>query len=181
VLISLPTLLPVLWVVAVLIRLDSAGPVLFFQRRVGKSGRPFNMVKFRSMCHRADADGAKFTSAADQRTTRLGRFIRKTRIDELPQFWNVLIGDMSLIGPRPEQVPFVARFAKEIPFYEYRHMIKPGITGWAQVTQGYAGSVDETRIKLAHDLYYIRHYSIFMDLLIVLKTICTMLTGFGAK
>ena len=115
------------------------------------------------------------------RVTRVGKFIRKTRIDELPQFINVLKGDMSLIGPRPEQRAFVDQFEIDIPFYTYRHVVRPGITGWAQVTQGYAASEDETRIKLEHDFYYIKNFSLWLDILIVFKTIRTMLTGFGAR
>ncbi|MFW3379837.1 sugar transferase, partial [Glaesserella parasuis] len=116
----------------------------------------------------------------DMRITKVGKFIRKTRIDELPQFFNVLKGDMSLIGPRPEQKVFVDKFIKEIPFYNYRHIVKPGISGWAQVIQGYA-DVNDTKIKLQYDLYYIKNFSIWLDILIVFKTIKTMLTGFGAR
>ena len=120
-------------------------------------------------------------STNDMRVTRIGKFIRKTRIDELPQFFNVLKGNMSLIGPRPEQKVFVDQFEQEIPFYNYRHIVKPGITGWAQVTHGYAGDADETRVKIEHDFYYIKHISFSLDILIVFKTIKTMLTGFGAR
>ena len=111
----------------------------------------------------------------------MGKFIRKTRLDELPQFWNILRGDMSLIGPRPEQRVFVEQFNQRIPFYNYRHIVKPGLSGWAQVTQGYAGNEDETQIKLEHDFYYIKHFSLSLDILIIFKTIKTILTGFGAR
>jgi len=133
------------------------------------------------MCQDSEKSGAQFAQANDMRVTRVGKFIRKTRIDELPQFFNILKGDMSLIGPRPEQRTFVEQFEKEIPFYAYRHVVRPGITGWAQVTQGYAADADETRIKLEHDFYYIKNFSLWLDILIVLKTIRTMLTGFGAR
>ena len=115
------------------------------------------------------------------RVTKIGKFIRKTRIDELPQFFNVLKGDMSLIGPRPEQKVFVDAFEEQIPFYNYRHIVRPGISGWAQVTQGYTADVDDTQIKVEHDFYYIKHFSLWLDVLIVFKTIKTMLTGFGAR
>ena len=133
------------------------------------------------MCHDSEKTGAQFAQANDMRVTRIGRVIRKTRIDELPQFINVLKGEMSLIGPRPEQVKFVNEFAEQIPFYNYRHVVRPGITGWAQVTQGYASDADETREKLEHDFYYIKRFSVWLDLLIVGRTIKTMLTGFGAR
>ena len=115
------------------------------------------------------------------RITRVGKFIRKTRLDEIPQFINVLKGEMSLIGPRPEQRAFVTQFEKDMPFYAYRHVVKPGITGWAQVVQGYAADADDTQVKIAYDFYYIKHFSYWLDLLIVLKTIRTILTGFGAR
>ena len=129
----------------------------------------------------SEKDGAKLAQVGDTRITRVGRFIRKTRLDELPQFWNILKGDMSLIGPRPEQKVFVEQFNKRIPFYNYRHIVKPGLSGWAQVTQGYAGNEDETQIKLEHDFYYIKHFSFSLDILIIFKTIKTILTGFGAR
>ena len=129
----------------------------------------------------SEKHGAQMATTNDMRVTRVGKFIRKTRIDELPQFFNVLKGDMSLIGPRPEQKVFVDQFEQEIPFYNYRHIVKPGITGWAQVTHGYAGDADETRVKIEHDFYYIKHISFSLDILIVFKTIKTMLTGFGAR
>lgn len=181
VILSLPLWLPLSALVALLVRLDSPGPILFRQERLGQGGKPFGMVKFRSMRQNADQGGAQFAKDGDLRVTRVGRWLRKLRLDELPQFWNVLRGEMSIIGPRPEQVSFGRQFESEIPFYAYRHLVKPGITGWAQVAQGYAASLDETLDKLAHDLYYIKHLSLWLDCLIVLKTIRTILTGFGAR
>src|SRR5690606_6806086 len=129
----------------------------------------------------SEDEGAQFASRNDARVTRVGQVIRKLRIDEIPQFINVLKGEMSLIGPRPEQRVFVEHFDREIPFYSYRHVVRPGITGWAQVTQGYAADADDTRLKIEHDFYYIKHCSLALDLLIVLRTIQTVLTGFGAR
>lgn len=177
----LPIVLPLMAVTAVAIRLDSFGPVLFVQRRVGLGNQDFSIYKFRSMYIDAESGGARLARTGDDRITRVGRFIRKTRLDELPQLWNVLKGDMSLIGPRPEQRVFANRFDAEIPFYIYRHVVRPGITGWAQVMQGYAADVDETRVKIQHDFYYIKHFSLWLDLLIVLKTVRIVLTGWGAR
>lgn len=154
---------------------------MFLQRRVGQFGKEFTIYKFRSMCKDSEKNGAKFASAGDMRVTRIGKFIRKTRIDELPQFFNVLKGDMALIGPRPEQKAFVDKFEDVIPFYSYRHVVKPGITGWAQVVHGYAADVGETQVKIEHDFYYIKNFSFGLDVLIVMKTIYTMVTGFGAR
>ena len=181
VLVSLPITVPLMFIIALLIKLDSRGPVLFIQDRVGQGGRPFRMVKFRTMRTDAERGGAKFAKEADGRVTRLGRWLRKFRLDELPQFWNVLKGEMSLIGPRPEQVKFAEEFAKEIPYYNYRHLVKPGITGWAQVMHGYAAGKEETQEKLEYDLYYVKYLSFWLDLLIIAKTIRTILTGFGAR
>ncbi|MFW9285584.1 sugar transferase [Glaesserella parasuis] len=180
VLITLPITICIMLITAIAIRLESKGNVLFIQKRVGQGRKEFNLYKFRSMCQDSEKDGAKFATTNDMRITKVGKFIRKTRIDELPQFFNVLKGDMSLIGPRPEQKVFVDKFIKEIPFYNYRHIVKPGISGWAQVIQGYA-DVNDTKIKLQYDLYYIKNFSIWLDILIVFKTIKTMLTGFGAR
>ena len=181
VLVSLPITIPLMSIIALLIKLDSRGPVLFIQDRVGLGGKPFRMLKFRTMRTDAERGGAKFAKEADDRVTRLGRWLRKFRLDELPQFWNVLKGEMSLIGPRPEQVKFAEEFAREIPFYSYRHLVKPGITGWAQVMHGYAAGKEETREKLEYDLYYVKYLSLWLDLLIATKTIRTILTGFGAR
>ena len=181
VLVSFPFVLPIMLITAIVIKLESDGPAFFIQNRVGQGGKEFRIYKFRSMGKDSEKHGAQMASANDMRVTRVGKFIRKTRIDELPQFFNVLKGDMSLIGPRPEQKVFVDQFEQEIPFYNYRHIVKPGITGWAQVTHGYAGDADETRVKIEHDFYYIKHISFPLDILIVFKTVKTMLTGFGAR
>ena len=178
---SLPLTLPLMIITALAIRCESAGSVFFTQKRVGQGGREFTIYKFRSMRHHSEQNGAKLAQINDTRITRVGKFIRKTRLDELPQFWNVLCGDMSLIGPRPEQKIFVQQFNDSIPFYQYRHIVKPGLSGWAQVMQGYAGNTDETQIKLEHDFYYIKHFSLSLDMLIMIKTIKTILTGFGAR
>ena len=181
VLMTFPITLPIMALTAIAVKLDSPGPALFIQERVGQGNRSFRIYKFRSMGCDSEKDGAKLAECGDMRVTRVGRFIRKTRLDEFPQFFNVLKGDMSLIGPRPEQRVFVDRFEEEIPFYIYRHVVKPGITGWAQVVHGYAGDAGDTRIKIEHDFYYIKHFSLWIDLLIVFKTIKTILTGFGAR
>lgn len=167
--------------VALAIRVESGGPVLFTQTRVGRGGELFEMLKFRSMTPRADDDGPKFASEQDQRVTSVGAFLRQYRLDELPQIWNVLKGEMSIIGPRPEQVPFAEQFTEAIPFYPYRHMVRPGITGWAQVNQGYVADTDQTYEKLAYDLYYLKHFSPWLDMLITYKTVRIILTGFGAR
>lgn len=181
VLLVMPVALPVMAVTAILIKLDSPGPALFIQNRVGLGDRDFKIFKFRSMRVDAESAGAKLAAANDSRITKFGHFIRKTRLDELPQLFNVLIGNMSLIGPRPEQRVFVDQFEQEIPFYIYRHVVRPGITGWAQVVQGYADDADSTRIKIQHDFYYIKNFSFWLDLLIVFKTIRILLTGWGAR
>ena len=176
----MPLWLPLACLVACAVKLDSPGPALFSQRRTGLHGQTFRIWKFRSMRHEAQVK-TQFAQADDPRITRLGHWIRRTRLDEIPQLFNVLMGHMSLIGPRPEQEGFVQQFAEQMPSYPYRHLVRPGLTGWAQVQQGYAASAQETAIKLSYDLYYITHYSLAMDLLIVLKTIQTVLTGRGAR
>jgi len=180
VLVTLPLTLLVGVVVALLIKLESQGPVIYCQTRTGQGGRPFTIYKFRSMRFDRDAP-AQFAQAADPRITRVGRVIRKLRIDELPQFFNVLKGEMSLIGPRPEQPGFVAEYEEKIPFYSYRHIVKPGITGWAQVRHGYTANADETQVKIEHDFYYIKHCSLSLDLIIVLLTLRIIASGFGAR
>ena len=180
VLLSAPLTLPLSLAVALAVRLDSPGPAVFSQWRVGLHGRAFRIHKFRSMRHEP-VDTPRFAGEDDPRITRLGAFLRKSRLDELPQLWNVLRGHMSLIGPRPEQAAFVRQFAQDIPSYPYRHLVRPGITGWAQVQQGYAASLDETAVKLSYDLYYVSHYSLAMDLLILAKTLRTVLSGRGAR
>ena len=178
---ALPLWGPLAALTALAVRLDSPGPIFFWQQRVGTDGRAFRMLKFRSMRTDSEVQGPKFASQKDDRVTRVGRVIRKLRLDELPQFWNVLRGEMSLIGPRPEQATFVRRFEKDLRGYRHRHAVKPGITGWAQVSSGYAADEDETRLKLQYDLYYIKNCSPGLDLLIAVRTIATMLTGFGAR
>lgn len=180
VLILMPLWYPLGLLVALAVKIDSPGPAIYSQIRTGLHGKPFRIYKFRSMRFEPLAQ-AQFAQKNDPRITRLGQFIRKTRLDEIPQLWNILRGDMSLIGPRPEQEKFVHQFAEQIPSYPYRHLVRPGLTGWAQVQQGYAASADETVIKLSYDLYYVTHYSLAMDLLIVLKTIKTVITGHGAR
>lgn len=168
---ALLLLAPVLVLTWVAVRLDSAGPGFYTQTRVGLNGQPFQIFKFRSMRTDAEAAGAQWAGAADPRITRFGHFIRKTRLDELPQLWNILRGDMSIVGPRPERPEFVAKLAAEIPFYNERHRVKPGLTGWAQINHPYGASVADTREKLRYDLYYMKHFSLFMDIMIMLKTL----------
>lgn len=175
-----PIVLPVSLIVATIIRFESKGSVLFIQERIGQKNIPFRMYKFRSMIPE-DNDTPRFADMDEHRITRFGSFIRKFRLDELPQFLNVLKGDMSLIGPRPEQGGFVEQFEQEVPFYSYRHIVKPGITGWAQVSQGYAVCTESTREKVEHDFFYIKNLSLWVDILIVLKTVKTIITGFGAR
>lgn len=180
ILITLPITIPICLITALCIRLESPGPIIYSQTRIGKGNQPFTIYKFRSM--RFDRDTPQqFAGENDPRITRVGKIIRKLRIDELPQFYNIIRGDMSLIGPRPEQPGFVKEFDKKIPFYSYRHVVKPGISGWAQVRHGYAANTDETQVKIEHDFFYIKNYSIALDLFIVLLTFRTMLTGFGAR
>ncbi len=176
-----PLWVPLAAAVGLAVRYDSKGPALFSQQRVGRDGQAFTLWKFRSMVHGLQAPGVHFAQADDPRITRVGRFLRRSRLDELPQLWNVLRGHMSLIGPRPEQAAFVREFAATIPSYPYRHLVRPGLTGWAQVQHGYADSADSTRIKLSYDLYYVAHYSLALDLLIAAKTVKTVFTGFGAR
>jgi sugar transferase (PEP-CTERM system associated) len=168
----LVVLLPVVVGTAVAIKLDSPGPVFYRQSRVGLRGKPFDIIKFRSMRVDAEADGVpQWSNQSDPRVTGVGAFIRKTRIDEIPQIFNVLRGDMKFVGPRPERPYFVEQLAEEIPFYMQRFQVKPGITGWAQVHYAYAASAEDTRAKLEYDLYYIKHYSLLLDIIIILQTI----------
>lgn len=178
---TLPIIIPVFILTAALIKLESSGPVFFWQKRVGIFGRPFNMLKFRSMTTDSEKDGSQFASSSDARVTKVGRVIRKIRIDEIPQLWNVLKGEMSIIGPRPEQVSFVENFNRTIPNYADRHVVSPGITGLAQTVQGYVDDENGTVVKLKYDLQYINGLSFMMDIKIVFKTIYTILTGFGAR
>ena len=155
--------------------LANNGPLLYTQQRIGKHGKPFNILKLRTMVVNAEKNGAKWASKNDNRITKFGKFLRRSRIDEIPQFVNVLKGDMSLIGPRPERPFFVNELARIIPFYETRHIVKPGLTGWAQVKTRYGSSVEDSLTKLQYDLYYIKHRSIFLDLNIIVKTLSTVL------
>ena len=177
----MPIIVPVSIVTAVVILLESGRPILFVQERVGKDGRPFRMLKFRTMVPTAEKDGAAFACEGDARVTRIGRFLRTYRIDEFPQFWNVLRGEMSIIGPRPEQCGFAEDFEHAIAHYHVRHAVLPGITGWAQTHQGYAAGADETDVKLSFDLYYAKHVSLGLDAEIVARTLQTLATGFGAR
>ncbi len=165
----------------VAIRLDSRGPAFYRQVRVGRDGQLFTLVKFRTMIVDAEPNGPQFTSVGDDRLTRVGRWLRRFRIDEIPQLWNVLRGDLSLVGPRPERPAFVDQFEDAIPFYGYRHLIRPGVTGWAQVNYGYADDEADTIEKLTFDLYYVKHMSPWLDLHILGKSIWTVLSGFGAQ
>jgi exopolysaccharide biosynthesis polyprenyl glycosylphosphotransferase len=161
---------------ALIIRLDSPGPVLLRQDREGRAGRPFRMVKFRTMVANAEADGqARWAAPGDPRVTRLGKLLRKTRVDEIPQFWNVLRGEMSLVGPRSERPELVARLEKEVPFYRARLVARPGLTGWAQVNYRYGWSVEDALTKLEYDLYYIRHRSFWLDVRILIRTLGTVM------
>jgi len=169
---------PFLLIASLLIKLDDGGPVLFRQVRIGRNRRPFRMLKLRTM--KADAaEGPRYTEPGDARITRIGRFLRASRLDEVPQLWNVLRGDMSVIGPRAEWDRLVIEYEREVPSYHFRHLVKPGITGWAQVNYPYGTNLDDTRRKLEYDLYYIRHFSFSLDAAIVLKTVHLMLFGRG--
>jgi exopolysaccharide biosynthesis polyprenyl glycosylphosphotransferase len=180
--VMLIALSPVMFVVALLIKLDSKGPVFYSQERVGEKGRQFNIHKFRSMVANAEKmSGPVWAEDNDDRVTRVGRFIRRWRIDELPQLWNVLKGDMSFVGPRPERRFFVEELERSIPYYAERLSVKPGITGWAQISYGYGATVEDAVEKLNYELFYIKNMSIFMDMWIVLRTIKIILFGTGAR
>ncbi|MDE1948760.1 MAG: TIGR03013 family PEP-CTERM/XrtA system glycosyltransferase [Burkholderiales bacterium] len=172
---------PIMLVTALAIKLDSAGPVLYTQERVGLDGKSFMVTKFRSMRTDAERDGKpRWASAGDDRVTRVGRLIRKLRIDELPQLFNVLRGDMSLVGPRPERPYFVEQLTRDIPFFAARHSVKPGVTGWAQVRYKYGETVEDSQEKLQYDLYYVKNHSLFLDLVVLFETVGVVLTGHGA-
>jgi lipopolysaccharide/colanic/teichoic acid biosynthesis glycosyltransferase len=166
------SLLPFL---ALAITLDCPGPILYRQARSGLGGRPYRMLKLRTMVPDAEEDGlARWASVDDERITRVGRFLRKTRLDELPQVFNVLHGEMSIVGPRPERPEFIAELQDKIPFYRTRLVVKPGLTGWAQIHYGYGNTVEDALVKLQYDLYYIRHWSLWMELYVIFKTIGVM-------
>jgi sugar transferase (PEP-CTERM system associated) len=181
-LVLLSVTLPVMAVAAIATFLESGFPVLYRQERVGRGGKTFVIWKFRSMYPDAEADGApRWAQPDDPRVTRVGRFLRKSRIDELPQLLNVLKGDLSLVGPRPERPAFVAQLAREIPFYSARHSVKPGVTGWAQVRYAYGASREEAKKKLEYDLYYIKNHTLLLDVLILFETVRVVLRGEGAR
>jgi lipopolysaccharide/colanic/teichoic acid biosynthesis glycosyltransferase len=179
----LPVVLPLMLVIAAAIRLDSSGPIFFRQKRVGHAGRQITVFKFRTMrtAEVSDERLALMTTQDDDRITRVGRVLRNLRLDELPQIFNILAWQMSWIGPRPEAALLSGWYTKEIPFYRYRHVVKPGITGWAQVNQGHVAEVTDVHRKLHYDFYYIKYFSPWLDVLIVFRTIKTMLSGFGVR
>ena len=187
-LIALPLLAPLFLVAAVAIKLDSRGPVFFQQERVGFRTRRFKVLKFRTMRPPRDAGDdnsrdvhAAMTVGGDERITRVGRWLRRTRIDELPQIWNIFRGDMSWIGPRPEALSLSEWYANEIPFYAYRHIVRPGISGWAQVNQGHVTDLEDIHTKLQYDFFYVKHFSYWIDIIIVVRTLAVVFNGFGAK
>lgn len=173
---------PAMLAIAAAIWLEDGRPIFYRQERVCRYGRTFSILKFRSMRRDAESDGiVRWATQRDPRVTRVGAFIRKIRLDEIPQAWNVLKGDMSFVGPRPERPSLVTAIAKEIPFYDYRHLVKPGITGWAQINCGYGGSIDGAREKLKYDLYYVKNCSFFLDLVILLQTARVIFWREGAR
>jgi len=179
----LPVALPLMAGIALAIKLDGPGPVLFRQRRVGHAGVPFDMLKFRTMAER-EVNGdieEVITTDGDPRVTRVGVRLRTSRLDELPQIFNIIAGQMSWIGPRPEAEKLSAWYTGEIPFYRYRHVVRPGISGWAQINQGHVSSVDEVHAKLQYDFYYVKYFSAWLDILITFRTIRTMMNGFGSR
>jgi len=174
--------LPIMVITAMIIAFESGFPLIYRQERVGLRGKTFSMLKFRSMRQDAEKDGkARWAAANDARVTRFGRFLRRSRIDELPQLFNVLRGEMSLVGPRPERPVFVASLTEQIPFYAVRQSVKPGITGWAQVRYSYGADVEQSARKLEYDLYYVKNHTLFLDLLIMLETVRVVLLGQGAR
>ncbi len=168
-------------VVWITVKIDSRGPAMYHQTRVGRNGRTFTLHKFRTMTNDAEEHGPQFAVVNDTRVTRVGKFLRKSRLDEIPQLWNVIRGDLSLVGPRPERPVFVEEFERTIPFYGSRHLIRPGVTGWAQVNYGYADDEAETVEKLTYDLYYVKHSTVWLDLHVLGMSVWTVVTGFGAR
>lgn len=181
-LIGLVLSLPIAIVTAVLIKIDSRGPIFYRQKRIGLNGKIFDVIKFRSMRTDAEKDGKPvWATPDDDRVTYFGKFIRIIRVDEIPQFWNIIKGEMSFVGPRPERPHFVEQLAKEIPYYEHRHLVAPGLTGWAQIKYAYGASIEDARRKLQYDLYYIKNQSLALDLVIVFETVKTVLFGRGGR
>ncbi|RKF14749.1 exopolysaccharide biosynthesis polyprenyl glycosylphosphotransferase [Roseovarius spongiae] len=173
--------LPVIVLTMIAIKLDDGGSVFYRQTRVGKNGRHFSVLKFRSMIENAETDGARWASVGDCRVTRIGEFLRKSRIDEIPQLFNVLKGDMALVGPRPERPEFVEQLARDIPGYEGRHVVRPGLTGWAQISYSYGSSLEDARWKTRFDFYYIKNWTIWLDLAIVAQTVRVVLLAEGSR
>ena len=171
--------LPLMIMAAIIVKLESKGPIFFVQERIGEGNKKFNIIKFRSMTTDAEKNGPQWASKNDNRVTRWGKIMRATRIDELPQLWNVLRGEMSFVGPRPEREYFIQQLEKEIPYYNLRHTVKPGLTGWAQVMYPYGASVEDAYRKLQYDLYYIKHHDIIFDIKVLLKTITIVIFGKG--
>ena len=172
---------PLLLAAAAAVRMSGPGPVLYRQVRVGHDGKPFTLLKFRSMRVDAEATGAVWARKADDRITPVGRFLRRSRIDEIPQAFNVIKGSMSFVGPRPERPEFTGLLAQAVPHYDARHLVKPGLTGWAQVNYPYGASVEDAANKLQYDLYYIKHFSLVLDLFIVVKTLRVAASGAGSR
>jgi exopolysaccharide biosynthesis polyprenyl glycosylphosphotransferase len=174
--------LPVMLLVALAVRLDSKGPIIYRQTRIGRRGRCFEVAKFRSMTNNAESEnGAQWASENDPRVTRVGRFLRKYRLDELPQFFNVIRGEMSFVGPRPERPYFVEELRKTIPYYDERHSVRPGLTGWAQVQYSYGSSIEDAFNKLEYDLFYLKNMSLAFDFAIIFQTIRIVLGGRGGR
>ena len=171
--------LPLMLLAAIIVKVESKGPIFFIQERIGEGNKKFNIVKFRSMTTDAEKDGPQWASKNDNRVTRWGKIMRATRIDELPQLWNVLKGEMSFVGPRPEREYFIKQLEKEIPYYNLRHTVKPGLTGWAQVMYPYGASIEDAYRKLQYDLYYIKHHDVIFDIKVLLKTITIVVFGKG--
>ena len=171
--------IPIMIIAAIIIKLESKGPIFFIQERIGEGNKPFKIVKFRSMTTDAEKDGPKWATKNDNRVTKFGKFMRLTRVDELPQLWNVLKGEMSFVGPRPEREFFIKQLEKEIMYYNLRHTVKPGLTGWAQVMYPYGASIEDAYRKLQYDLYYIKNHDILFDMKILLKTITIVIFGKG--
>lgn len=178
---GLLVLAPLIVLIALVIRSDSPGPIFYKQTRVGLHGYPYVLLKFRSMRNDAEAEGIQWATLGDGRVTKTGAWLRKLRLDEIPQLINVLKGSMSLVGPRPERPHFVQELRKSIPYYDLRHTVRPGITGWAQISFHYAGSLEDSHVKLQYDLYYVKNLSLWLDLRILIGTIGTMLRGEGAR